>query len=50
MNRGRWNQLHSIGEAKNFLQYMFNSVMLGVLFDVNSFFFAIKRFMAFIRG
>ncbi|WVZ15661.1 hypothetical protein V8G54_013227 [Vigna mungo] len=25
-NRGRWNQLRSMGEAKNFLQYMFNSV------------------------
>ncbi|XP_054797942.1 kinesin-like protein KIN-4A isoform X3 [Prosopis cineraria] len=25
-NRGRWNQLRSMGEAKNLLQYMFNSV------------------------
>ncbi|XP_027354701.1 kinesin-like protein KIN-4A [Abrus precatorius] len=24
-NRGRWNQLRSMGEAKNLLQYMFNS-------------------------
>ncbi|KAG2371987.1 Kinesin-like protein [Vigna angularis] len=24
-NRGRWNQLRSLGEAKNLLQYMFNS-------------------------
>ncbi|KAG4964956.1 hypothetical protein JHK82_039172 [Glycine max] len=25
-NRGRWNQLRSMGEAKNLLQYLFNSV------------------------
>ncbi|XP_019437938.1 PREDICTED: kinesin-like protein KIN-4A isoform X7 [Lupinus angustifolius] len=25
-SRGRWNQLRSMGEAKNLLQYMFNSV------------------------
>ncbi|KAL1217265.1 Kinesin-like protein KIN-4A [Cardamine amara subsp. amara] len=25
-NRGRWNQLRSMGEAKNLLQYMFNSL------------------------
>ncbi|EXB56498.1 Chromosome-associated kinesin KIF4A [Morus notabilis] len=25
-NRGRWNQLRSMGDAKNLLQYMFNSV------------------------
>ncbi|CAL0305811.1 unnamed protein product [Lupinus luteus] len=25
-NRGRWNQLRSMGEAKNLLQYMFDSV------------------------
>ncbi|CAK8568309.1 unnamed protein product [Lathyrus sativus] len=25
-NRGRWNQLRSMGEAKNLLQYIFNSV------------------------
>ncbi|GAU42173.1 hypothetical protein TSUD_305180 [Trifolium subterraneum] len=25
-NRGRWNQLRSMGEAKNLLQYMFSSV------------------------
>ncbi|XP_061355548.1 kinesin-like protein KIN-4A [Gastrolobium bilobum] len=25
-NRGRWNQLRSMGEAKNLLQYMFNSI------------------------
>ncbi|XP_065880372.1 kinesin-like protein KIN-4A [Euphorbia lathyris] len=25
-NRGRWNQLRSMGDAKNFLQYMFNSL------------------------
>ncbi|KAI4337005.1 hypothetical protein L6164_015467 [Bauhinia variegata] len=25
-NRGRWNQLRSMGEAKNLLQHMFNSV------------------------
>ncbi|XP_057429249.1 kinesin-like protein KIN-4A isoform X2 [Lotus japonicus] len=25
-NRGRWNQLRSMGEAKSLLQYMFNSV------------------------
>ncbi|KAG6626504.1 kinesin-like protein KIN-4A isoform X2 [Carya illinoinensis] len=26
MNRGRWNQLRSMGDAKNLLQYMFNSI------------------------
>ncbi|KAG7943576.1 hypothetical protein I3843_15G048300 [Carya illinoinensis] len=26
MNRGRWNQLRSMGDAKNLLQYMFNSL------------------------
>ena len=25
-SRGRWNQLRSMGEAKNLLQYMFNSL------------------------
>ena len=25
-NRGRWNQLRSMGDAKNLLQYMFNSL------------------------
>jgi kinesin family protein 4/21/27 len=24
-NRGRWNQLRSMGEAKNVLQYLFNA-------------------------
>ncbi|KAG2666298.1 hypothetical protein I3760_15G051800 [Carya illinoinensis] len=26
INRGRWNQLRSMGDAKNLLQYMFNSL------------------------
>lgn len=25
-SRGRWNQLRSMGDAKNLLQYMFNSL------------------------
>lgn len=25
-NRGRWNQLRSMGDAKSLLQYMFNSL------------------------
>lgn len=25
-NRGRWNQLRSMGDAKNLLQHMFNSL------------------------
>ncbi|RYR15425.1 hypothetical protein Ahy_B04g072177 isoform B [Arachis hypogaea] len=48
-NRECWNQLHLMGKAKNLLQYMFNLVMLGALFDVNSFFSAIRRLMTFIR-
>ncbi|XP_040996767.1 kinesin-like protein KIN-4A isoform X3 [Juglans microcarpa x Juglans regia] len=27
INRGRWNQLRSMGDAKNLLQYMFNSLV-----------------------
>jgi len=36
-NRGRWNQLRSMGEAKNLLQYMFNSVADARCFDLDLF-------------
>jgi len=36
-NRGRWNQLRSMGEAKNLLQYMFNSVADARCFDLYRF-------------
>ncbi|RYR02065.1 hypothetical protein Ahy_B06g080901 [Arachis hypogaea] len=42
MNRGRRNQLRSMGEAKNLLQFFnicsIQSQMLGALFDINLFF------------